>query len=150
MPRQYDDRDDYDELPYRRRTSPAVILLIVVSGASLLGIAFCAGLLAVTWVSAPQPAGPPVAVQVDEPAVKDAELVGGTRRVYTRQEFQDLVVGKTPDEVIAAVGKPDDSTEDGDGVRWTYAGRVRDPAPGKSAGNPVVVFRDGKAAEVRY
>ena len=44
---------------------------------------------------------------------------------YTRAQFDDLVDGKTPDEVIAAVGKPDTTNDTG---RWTYYGITYDPA----------------------
>jgi hypothetical protein len=89
-------------------------------------------------------------VESDKRRPAGAAKVDAAVKVYTRQEFRDLVMGKTEDEVIAAVGKPDETTEDGDAIRWTYEGRVRDPGPGQPAATPVVVFREGKAAEVQY
>lgn len=72
-----------------------------------------------------------------------------TKTVYTRDEFRKLVVGKTPDEVIAAVGKPDDTSESGS-VSWTYMYRTKDPITGKTDVSAIVVFEDGRVDRVRY
>jgi hypothetical protein len=145
--RRYDWRDDYDEQPRRSGTSPGLILALVLGGLLLLVVGCGAVFLFRYWATAIPPANAtaPVVVQADP-----AKGAKGITRVYTRQEFRDLVMGKVQDEVIAAVGKPDETSEDGDVVRWTYGGRVRDPGPGQPAATPVVVFREGKAAEVQY
>jgi hypothetical protein len=142
--RRYDERDDYDDQPRRRGMSPAAIVL---GGVCALGLLACGGLCFLGWMAAPIPpaAPPPVVVQADP-----AKGAKGMTRVYTRQEFRDLVTGKTPDEVTRAVGRPDETSEDGDAIRWTYRGRVQDPGPGQPAAAPVVVFREGKVAEVQY
>jgi hypothetical protein len=145
-----DDRDDYP--PQRQGMSPAWIVVIVVGGVSLLGLMACAGIgLLGFWAAPVNAPANPGAVAVNDPAViQPADgKVRDSKRVYTRQEFRDLVMGKTEDEVIAAVGKPDEVSEDGEIARWTYRDRVRDAA-GKAAVTPVVVFRDGKAVEVQY
>jgi hypothetical protein len=60
-------------------------------------------------------------------------------------------MGKTPDEVVAVLGRPDEAREDGGVLRWTYRDRVRDPAPGGPPATPAVVeFRDGRVTEVGY
>jgi hypothetical protein len=148
------DRFDEDEEGYERgrpprpSTPPVLRIALVLGGMLVLSVAAC-GALGFFWTRA--------AVQEERAVQAEAEAevaagkaAKGTQRVHTRQEFRDLVTGKTPDEVIAAVGKPDDTREEGDLTRWTYGGRVQDPGPGQPAADPVVVFRAGKAAEVQY
>jgi len=68
----------------------------------------------------------------------------------TRDVFRTQVAGKTPDEVTASVGKPD-STEDAIGeVRWVFENRTRDPLSVKWDRRAVVVFRNGRVAEVTF
>jgi len=142
--RRYDERDDYDDQPRRRPgLSPVLIVLLVFGGLGVLGTLACCGFWLFSW-SAPRPMGGPAAVQVNGPA-----RAGGTTRVYTRQEFRELVVGKTEAEVIEAVGKPD-STTDGDGAVWTYRNRTKDPATGETDPRASVHFQGGKAAQVNY
>ena len=73
-----------------------------------------------------------------------------THTTYTREKFRELVIGKTPDEVIAAVGKPDRTVESGTAVFWYYDARTTDPATGQADKKAQVVIRNGKAAEVNY
>jgi hypothetical protein len=139
--------DDYGHRPPARPSaSPALVVALAVGGAALLGALACAGFLLLSARAARDAAQERAAVRADAAAAKPAK--GGTR-VYTREEFRDLVMGKTPDEVAAALGRPDETSEAGGVVRWTYRGRVRDPAPGEAPATPVaVVFRDGQVAEV--
>jgi hypothetical protein len=149
--RPFDERDDYDDQPRRQGMNPGVIVALVVGGVLLLGCIACAGLGLLGWMAAPVAQGPPVAVQggpVGGPGQAKTKAAEG-KRVYIRDEFRQLVMGKTPDEVLAAVGRPDETAEGGGVTRWTYRDRVR-AAPGEGAASPVVVFRDGKAAEVVY
>jgi len=46
----------------------------------------------------------------------------------SRQEFQQAVSGKTPEQVISILGRPERTMDDG---VWTYEGRTRDPVSGK-------------------
>jgi hypothetical protein len=147
VPRRFDERADYDDQPHRRQTSGLVIVVIVLGSLMLFGVVACVGLLLFGWTSAPKPMGGPAAVVV--PADPDDTAVG-TRRIYAQQEFRDLVMGKTPGEVVAALGKPDATSEEADTVRWTYRGRIQGARPGEPAAAAIVVFRDGKAAEVEY
>ncbi|HKB00996.1 MAG TPA: hypothetical protein VKD90_02200 [Gemmataceae bacterium] len=73
-----------------------------------------------------------------------------THTPYTREKFRELVIGKTPDEVIAAVGKPDRTVESGTAVFWYYDARTTNPATGKTDKKAQVVIRYGKAAEINY
>jgi hypothetical protein len=45
-------------------------------------------------------------------------------KTWTREEFRKLVMGKTPDEVIAAVGRPDKIHDDQGGQSWYYDQRT--------------------------
>ncbi|HKB00942.1 MAG TPA: hypothetical protein VKD90_01925 [Gemmataceae bacterium] len=147
MPRRFDERADYDDQPHRRQTSGLVIVVIVLGSLMLFGVVACVGLLLFGWTSAPKPMGGPAAVVVQN---DPDEIIAGTRRIYSQKEFRDLVLGKTPDEVVAAVGKPDITDQEADTVRWTYRGRVKGPRADDPVAAAVVVFRDGKAAEVEY
>jgi hypothetical protein len=145
--RPYNWRDDYDEQPPSRQgTSPVLIIVLVLGGLFMLGVLACGAFAFIGWRAAPVPQqGPPVAVQADP--LKGAK---GMTRVYTRQEFRDLVMGKTQSEVIAAVGKPDSTQDDGLGVNWYYYNRTTDPVAGKIDGSAQVVFKGGRVTAVNY
>lgn len=68
---------------------------------------------------------------------------------YTRDEFRSLVVGKTPDEVRAAVGSPDSTSDTEGGVFWYYKNHTRDPANG-TADRTQIVFRGGVVSAVNF
>jgi hypothetical protein len=72
----------------------------------------------------------------------------GAQRTYFRKEFRKLLVGKTPDDVIAAVGGPDSTSQDGDRIKWTYRKRTIDPATGQVDAAIFVHFTDGKVSNV--
>jgi hypothetical protein len=117
-------RDDYDDQPHRRQTNPVLILAIIVGAVATVGAAGAPGRRAAR--GRPGPVGPP--------------------RLHPRR-VPPARHGQTPAEVIAAAGEPDEAFEDGAVTRWKYRGRVQG-APGKGAATSLVVFRDGKAAEV--
>jgi outer membrane protein assembly factor BamE (lipoprotein component of BamABCDE complex) len=84
---------------------------------------------------------------VDRGAAPKAPAV----KKYTRAEFRELLVGKTPDEVIAAVGKPDDTAEIGGQKVWYYSDRSADPVTGKPDVLANVWFgSDGRVERVSY
>jgi hypothetical protein len=76
-----------------------------------------------------------------------------------RQAFQDAVLDKTTDEVVAAIGQPNsttdigkpnsttdatgkpNSTTDAYTLRWTYMSRTVDPATGKTDSHTDVHFQ---------
>lgn len=104
----------------------------------------CLGWIAaasLTWVSGCQdrPAGGAVVTQA-----------ATTRTVYTREEFRKLVVGLTPDEVIAKVGRPYATQDSGSEPMWYYNGLARDPVSGKVDTFIQVIFKDGKVDRVNY
>jgi hypothetical protein len=154
MPRhQWDDGDDdYRERPYPRRPgmSPVLIIALVVGGLLMLGLVACGVVGLFAWRVAPQPAGQPAAVETG-PAEQMAHL-GGTKgkRIYARAEFKELVMGKTADEVIAAVGKPDRTEADEFGTYWHYRGRTTDPVTGKTDPDTRLEFKEGRVSEVNF
>lgn len=70
----------------------------------------------------------------------------------SRTEFSKLIVGKTPNEVIAAVGKPDttQSSSDGGNAYWYYNGRTFDPVNGKIDSDAQVIIIRGIVDHVNY
>jgi hypothetical protein len=72
------------------------------------------------------------------------------KKTYSREEFETLVVGKSPDEVIAAVGKPDRTEGSEDRAGWFYGERTRDPVTGKTDYRAVLHFEAGKVSRVQY
>jgi hypothetical protein len=59
-------------------------------------------------------------------------------------------MGKTPREVIEAVGEPDRTSADSDTQYWHFRGRTRDPVTSHIDTDVQVVFRDGKVTSVNY
>jgi outer membrane protein assembly factor BamE (lipoprotein component of BamABCDE complex) len=70
--------------------------------------------------------------------------------VPTREEFRAKVMGKTPDEVITAVGKPDSTQESGGNQNWYYEKRSRDPITGNVDRSAQVVFEGGRVVRVNF
>ncbi len=72
-------------------------------------------------------------------------------KVYTRDEFKTMVDGKTPNEVIEAIGRPN-STNDtslGNPYRWHYYNKVLNPVTQKYD-TGIVQFEDGRANSVQW
>ena len=66
-----------------------------------------------------------------------------------REEFQLKVMGKTPAEVIEAVGKPD-SIQDGRDPTWIYDLRTIDPVSRKVDVNARLIIKSGVVALVNF
>src|SRR5262245_23075076 len=91
MPRR-DDLDDADDhvddrrLAHpRRKTNPFLVAIIILLGGTLLVVTVCGGLIAF-MMSRPEPARVNREVVVEE--------VGDSQRIYTRDEWKALVMGK--------------------------------------------------------
>ena len=82
---------------------------------------------------------------------------------FTRKQFEDKVRGKTREEVIAAVGRPDETREKvaGEDLRpaggallqydwWIFRGRVMNDATAKPSQVAVRFNYDGKADRFEY
>lgn len=70
--------------------------------------------------------------------------------VFTRPEFTRRVMGKTEAEVIAAVGKPDETSEDNSARYWHFKKRTLDPLTREKDTDVQVVIKEGKVANINY
>jgi len=157
MPRpRYDDGDEYGDYrdgPPQKSSSSGLILGLVIGGGVLvavllIGCAVSMFLFRGAAVNAPQGAQP-VATRADQPEGKVGN--DAAKKTYTRVEFMKLVMGKKPDEVIAAVGKPDDKTENAlkpDSPVWYYKRTTINPASGELDHSAQVVFEKGVVSAV--
>lgn len=73
-----------------------------------------------------------------------------TRPAVPRPDFAAAVTGKTPDEVIAAVGKPDTNLESGGSQLWYYRAATADPASGKLDARVGLTFKDGRVSSLDF
>jgi hypothetical protein len=130
--------------PQRRPGMPVwAILLIVLGSTGFLGCVGVLGLGLFGLSAAPVPPGPPaVAMATVEPPQ--------FKVMYTRDEFEMAVMGKTVAEVKALLGDPPISGgADGDET-WMYRGRTTDPATRLTDDMTDVVFKGGKVVRVNY
>ena len=81
---------------------------------------------------------------------KGAAAAGPSKRTCTREEFTKLVTGKTEADVIAAVGKPESTSETG-GTRFLrYKGVTVDPVTGKTDYSTQVRIDGGVCSMVSF
>ena len=69
--------------------------------------------------------------------------------VYLRDDF-NAILGKSEDQVLEAVGKPDKTSEDAQATYWHYRGRTRNPATGQTDSDVQVVFERGRVIALNY
>lgn len=89
-------------------------------------------------------AGPDGAIMT--PVGKDA----GTIRVYTRDEFKQLVMGKTLEQLIAAIGQPDATVNSDFGLTHRYSNRTKSPETGQLDPAVELGMKNGRVFEVTY
>ena len=65
-------------------------------------------------------------------------------------EFSRLVLGKSEAEVIEAVGRPDETSEDDDARYWHFKKRTLDPLTQEKDTDVQVVIKGGKVANINY
>jgi len=127
---EYDDDED-DRRPVKRGgLPPALVVLLAVGGG-------CVFLAVAVGVGALMLAGRTVETRPTqtEPANK----------LYPRDEFRKLLMGKTADEVIQLIGKPDSTSDFGDGEpTWRYKDITTDPVSGRTDTSVTVWFNRGK------
>lgn len=70
--------------------------------------------------------------------------------VLDRDEFSRRVMDRSEDEVIAAVGRPDDTSEDNGTKFWHYKKRTRDPLTRREDTDVQVVIKRGKVVNINY
>ena len=140
MSRRRDDRryeeDDYRDGP--RKANPAVWIVLAILGVGVVGVLLVGVAITLMWTrSAAQPVvAPPVSA---------------AKKTYSREEFRTLVMGKTMDEVRAALGNPSRTSEPGGGnLYWEYFAATFDPETGKTDISAQLVFKNGKVASVNF
>lgn len=111
------------------RWTSALFLFIL---GTLFGLVLAVGAYLVVG-RAPQPQPPP-----------------DTRPIYSRPEFTRRVLGKSESEVLSAVGKPDETSQDADVRFWHYKKRTRDPLTQDEDTDVQVVIKGGKVSDVNY
>jgi hypothetical protein len=154
MPRhQWDDGDDdYRERPHPRPPANLVLVIaLVVGGVLLVGAAACGGLAVFRMQSADRVANEQAAIVAEaEGARVVAEAKAKAAKVYTRDEFRDLVLGKTPGEVRTLLGPPKKESESPKRVVWHYQERTTDPATSKLDREAQVIFENDRVVRIDY
>ncbi len=70
--------------------------------------------------------------------------------IMTRYEFSLAVVGKTMDQVIAAVGRPEKTSESEGRTIWDYSNRTSHPVTGEIDPLAQVIFKDGLVTDALF
>lgn len=84
----------------------------------------------------------------DEKGVKDTVKAN---RNLPRDQFRTLVNGKTEQQVLDALGKPDDTQDqEGLGKLWYYRNVAPDPTTGKKSAQVQLVFEGGAVTSVNF
>jgi len=140
----FDDADDASGGFRRPDSKPRNVGLFV--GLAVVGAMVAIALLGGTFAlfarrAAPKPAAPPPVV-LAEPV--------GVKRVYTRAEFSQLVIGKTPEEIETSLGKPNVISEAAGEIIWTYFHPTVDPENGAKDAIARIHFEKGKAVRIKF
>lgn len=126
--------------PRRRKVPDWAWAILILVGL----VAATAGLIGVSALRGDRPDGG-----------RPAGWTAPGHHVYDREEFRDLLLGKSPDEVLAAVGRPE-STQDtrhafvGHQQNWYYRNVTRDPVTGEVDRSVQVNFRNGVVVSVNF
>ncbi|HLJ97032.1 MAG TPA: hypothetical protein VKU02_27960 [Gemmataceae bacterium] len=84
------------------------------------------------------------------PTNRERANVSEDKQLLTRHEFEERIMGKTTEEVLHAVGRPNTTSQEKNVQYWHYANRTKDPLTGKSDSDAQVVFEDGHVRTVNY
>lgn len=72
-------------------------------------------------------------------------------KLYTRDEFRKLLAGKTMEEVLQLIGKPDSTSDTPDrDPMWLYRGITYDPLTKNTDTSVYVYFRRGVVDDIRF
>lgn len=82
------------------------------------------------------------------PAARSGETTAGADSVMTREQFRTAVMGKTAEQVIAAVGRPESTSDYSTVSAWYYEKKTKDPITGKIDISAQVLF-DKETGRVR-
>jgi outer membrane protein assembly factor BamE (lipoprotein component of BamABCDE complex) len=134
---EFEDEDDVGYLPPpsppRHGSNPTVIILVVLAVVALVGLVICGGLFA--WTGA-RVAAPP-----------EPQPAAG---IYTRDELQRRVMGKTEQEVIDELGKPTIANEAGDSKEWIYSNRTINPVNRSIDPRVTIRLQGGKVVAIDF
>ena len=140
----FDDPDDASggfRRPERKPRNVGLFVGLAVVGAMLVTALFGGTYAMLARRAAPKSAAPPPVV-VTEPV--------GVKRIYTREEFTRLVIGKSSDEIEASVGKPNMTSEAAGEITWTYFHPTVDPENGTRDAIVRIHFEKGKAVRIKF
>jgi hypothetical protein len=70
--------------------------------------------------------------------------------VFARDDFSRRVMGKSEEEVLAAVGRPDVTSDDGGTLFWHFKNRTRDPITESKDTDVQVVIKEGKVVNINF
>jgi hypothetical protein len=124
----------------RKKSKNGLLIGLILGGFALAMLLVCGGIIAFLATR-------------ETPEVKDGitKPPGLTtddgKKKYSPQDFERQVMGKTPDQVIAAVGKADDTTSVQG--QWYYLYCISNPNT-KSTGHATLHFTDGKVTKVVF
>ena len=83
--------------------------------------------------------------------------LGCGQEAMTRSEFKEAVIGKSPEEVIEVVGRPERTTNvpatpglHGGGSNWYYDEITRDEISGNIDFRTQVIIRDGEVTRINF
>lgn len=127
MPRRDDDSDDDPQRrPMANESNPYtwIAVLVGVGGLLAFGVIFLIGI--------------------------GANPFAATPKVWTRDEFQTAVLGKSSEQVIASVGRPETAHDHPNGKpdRWVYPRKVLNPTTQRPDDVWVEFDEFGKASKV--
>jgi hypothetical protein len=154
MPRFDDDRldDEDDVLGERPRKSQGgfPVWAIVLACALPIGVVvLVVGGLALFWARGDSTNAQRAEAHVEFVAAREASKTG-MKIVYTRDVFKALVMNKTTDEVIVAVGRPDSTVDLGNRPLWIFNNRTTDPITGNLDPTATVTIEGGRVVSVVY
>lgn len=124
----------------RRKPNKTLVVVLSVLGVMVL---LCGGVSAAALVWTKRTVE---GVQKRLKAEEEAHQKDPKTKVYGRDEFRSMLMGKTENEVLDAVGRPT-NTRDGS---WTYDDRTRDPITGKTGLAFVRFDSDKRVVRVDY
>jgi hypothetical protein len=82
---------------------------------------------------------------------RGAKEIPHAKEIPYREEFRRTVIGKTFDEVIAAIGRPDDTQQLGNfAAFWYYRRAARDEVTGKVGSAQLVFEAPGVVKDVNF
>lgn len=83
-------------------------------------------------------------------STNSSALASSSGNVMSRTDFKRTVIGKTEQEIIAAIGRPSQTQDMGGMQMWYYEERTQDPATGTADHMAQVTFENGRAVGVNF